>query len=35
MHSAFRSSNNISNIENQFNIETDFGNKVLTKSINL
>ncbi|CAF3407987.1 unnamed protein product [Rotaria sp. Silwood1] len=28
MHSAFRSSNKISNIENQFIIETDFGNQI-------
>ncbi len=33
IHSAFRLSNNISNNENQFEIETDFGNKVLNKYI--
>jgi len=28
MHSAFRSSNNISNTDDQFIIETDLGNEV-------
>ncbi len=33
IHCAFRSSKNLSKIENQFQIETDFGDKVLKKYI--